>query len=131
MWVVAQAGRVCNRQEDKRRVRQRSWVIVHVTVLQCKPFFYLNFQPKVLCPCYSCCCLVTKSYLTLLPPHALYLARLPCPWNFPGKNIELGCHFLLWQTFPVLGSNPCLLHPQVDSYRWANREACPCYSWWK
>ena len=21
--------------------------------------------------------------------------RLLCPWNFPGKNIGVGCHFLL------------------------------------
>ena len=22
--------------------------------------------------------------------------RLLCPWDFPGKNTEVGCHFLLW-----------------------------------
>ena len=24
--------------------------------------------------------------------------RLLCPWNFPGKNIGVGCHFLLQQS---------------------------------
>ena len=23
-------------------------------------------------------------------------ARLLCPWDFPGKDTGLGCHFLLW-----------------------------------
>ena len=36
--------------------------------------------------------------------------RLLCPWNFPGKNTAVGCHFLLQGTFPTQGSNPRLLH---------------------
>ena len=28
-------------------------------------------------------------------PHGLKLTRLPCPWNFPGKNTAVGCHSLL------------------------------------
>ena len=30
-----------------------------------------------------------------LQPHGLQYARLPCPWDSPGKNTEVGCHFLL------------------------------------
>jgi len=30
-------------------------------------------------------------------------ARLLCPWDFPGKNIGLGCCFLLQTTFLVQG----------------------------
>ena len=30
-----------------------------------------------------------------LRPHGLKPARLPCPWNPPGKNTGVGCHFLL------------------------------------
>ena len=26
-------------------------------------------------------------------PHGLYPAKLLCPWNFPGKNTRVGCHF--------------------------------------
>ena len=32
------------------------------------------------------------------------------PWNSPGKNIEVGCHFLLQGIFPTRGLNPYLLH---------------------
>ena len=28
-------------------------------------------------------------------PHGLQPARLLCPWDFPGKNTGVGCHFLL------------------------------------
>ena len=30
-----------------------------------------------------------------LRPHGLKPTRLPCPWNSPGKNTGVGCHFLL------------------------------------
>ena len=30
-----------------------------------------------------------------LGPHRLQPTMLLCPWNFPGKNTEVGCHFLL------------------------------------
>ena len=30
-----------------------------------------------------------------LRPHGLQPARLLCPWDFPGKNTGVGCHFLL------------------------------------
>ena len=39
-----------------------------------------------------------------------------CPWDFPGKNIRVGCHFLLQGIFPTQGSNSCLLHWQVGFY---------------
>ena len=41
---------------------------------------------------------------------------LLCPWNFPSKNTEAGCHFLFQGIFPIQGSNPrllCLLHWQA------------------
>ena len=28
-----------------------------------------------------------------------------CPWDFSGKNAEVGCHFLLQGIFPTQGSN--------------------------
>ena len=30
-----------------------------------------------------------------LLPHGLQPTRLLCPWDFPGKNTGVGCHFLL------------------------------------
>ena len=61
------------------------------------------------------CCLVAKSCMTLLQPHGLWPTRLLCPWDFPGKNTGVGCHFLLQGIFLTQGSNPGVLHWQVDS----------------
>ena len=35
----------------------------------------------------------------------------PCvgPWDSPGKNTDMGCHFLLQGIFPIQGSNLHLL----------------------
>ena len=42
--------------------------------------------------------------------------RLFHPWDFPGKNTGMGCHFLLQEIFPTQGLNPGLLHLQVVSF---------------
>ena len=45
--------------------------------------------------------------------------RLLCPWNSPGKNTGVGCRFCFQGIFLTQGSNPCLLHWQVDNlYHW-------------
>ena len=43
-----------------------------------------------------------------LRPHGLWPARLPCPWDFPGKNTGVGCHALLQEIFPTQELNPGL-----------------------
>ena len=44
-----------------------------------------------------------------LRPHRLCPARLLCPWNFPGKNIGVGCHFLLQGNILLLLLFVCFL----------------------
>ena len=57
--------------------------------------------------CYSVCvCLVVSDSLQ---SHGLQPTRLLCPWNFPGKNTRVGCHFFLQGIFPTQGSNPRVL----------------------
>ena len=44
--------------------------------------------------------------------------RFLCPWDFPGKNTSVGCHFLLQKIFPTQASTHvslCLLHWRADS----------------
>ena len=67
---------------------------------------------------YTCMCVCTLSCSVVsdsLRLHGLWPTRLLCPWNFPGKNTGVGCHFLLQGIFPTQGLNWCLLHWQVDS----------------
>ena len=45
----------------------------------------------------SCCqaCQVASVVSDSVRPHGLQPTRLPCPWDSPGKNTGVGCHFLL------------------------------------
>ena len=56
-----------------------------------------------------CACLLAKLCPTLQPTRLLY------PWDFPGKNTGVCCHFLLQGIFPNQGSNLHLLPWQVGS----------------
>ena len=58
----------------------------------------LLFQQRV------CARSISKLCLTLWP------TRLFSPWDFPGKNTRVGCHFLLQGIFLTQGSNPALSH---------------------
>ena len=48
--------------------------------------------------------------------HGLQPIRLLCPWNSPGKNTGVGCHFLLQGIFSTQGSNPGLPHCRQTLY---------------
>ena len=60
-------------------------------------------------------CCVCSGMSKSLQPHGLQLARLFCPWSFPGKNTWVVCHFLLQEICPTQGWNLRLLHWQADS----------------
>ena len=43
-----------------------------------------------------CCCWEVASVVSdSVRPHRWQPMRLPCPWDSPGKNTGVGCHFLL------------------------------------
>ena len=43
--------------------------------------------------------------LDSLQPYELYPTRLLCPWDFPGKNTGVSCHFLCKGIFLTWGLN--------------------------
>ena len=45
------------------------------------------------------------------------------PWDFPGKNTGMGCHFLLQGIFLTQELNLHLLHCRQILYHWATEEA--------
>ena len=55
--------------------------------------------------------LVAVQLLSWVRLYRLKSARLLHPWDLPGRNTRVSCHFLLDQ-----GSNPHLLHWQASSY---------------
>ena len=50
-----------------------------------------------------------------LRPHGL------CPWNSPGQNTGVGCHFLLQGIFPTQGSNLGLPHCRWILYQLSHK----------
>ena len=64
---------------------------------------------------YLVCPVLNSSVISdSLWPHRLQFGRLLCPWNFPGKNTGMGCHFLLQEIFLSLGLNPHLSVSCID-----------------
>ena len=97
----------------------------------CKDFDIHVDQPTASCSFptvlgltgWCCCCrFIAKSCLTLLWSNGLQSTRLLCPWDFPGKNTGVGCHFLAQGIFSTQELNLHLLHWQAG-YHWAIWEA--------
>ena len=67
------------------------------------PFILLYVYSKIPCLSLGCACLTyataaaAKSLQSCptLRPHRRQPTRLPRPWDSPGKNTGVGCHFLL------------------------------------
>ena len=60
----------------------------------------------------SCMCEHRSVVCGFLWSHGLY-----SPWDSPGQNTALGCHFLLQRIFPILGLNPDFLHCRQILYQ--------------
>ena len=73
-----------------------------------QPASCLEFQRILLRYIYSTCmCVCTQLYLTLCNP--MVCSHQPTLWDFPGKNIGVGCHYFLLGIL-TQGSNVCLLY---------------------
>ena len=57
---------------------------------------------------------MSLSRVQLLDPQGLWPDRLLCPWNSPGKNTGVGCHFLLQGILPTQELNPSFLHCRTE-----------------
>ena len=77
--------------------------------------WHWTVQITICCWCYCCSVIELCPTPTLLRSPGLWPTRLLHPWDFPGKNTGVGCHFLLQGILPTHGLNPCLLHWQADS----------------
>ena len=60
--------------------------------------------------------LVAKSCPTLVTPWTV-ARQVPLPWDSPGKNTGVGCHFLLQGIFLIQESNQGLLHYRQILYQ--------------
>ena len=64
-----------------------------------------------------------------LRPHELQPTRLLHPWDFPGQNTGVSCHFLLQEIFLTQGLNPGLLHCRQTLYR-LSHQGSPIRCYW-
>ena len=55
-------------------------------------------------------CSAAQLCRTLCDPRGLWPDRLLCPWDSPGKDSGVGCHFLFQGVFPTQGPSPRHLH---------------------
>ena len=69
-----------------------------------KHFYFFEYIPRCgiagsygnsLSYCCCCCCCVTSVVSDSVWLHRRQPTRLPHPWDSPGKNTGVGCHFLL------------------------------------
>ena len=81
--LTHQTGPILGLQKDTRRIQ--SWLASLMSV-----------------------CSVAQLCPALCNTHELWHTRLLCPWNFPGKNIGVSCHFLLQGIFLTQGLNSSL-----------------------
>ena len=122
-WGIPQANPTRNYQEIASRFSsllslflrstkriQQLWKWNVMSDLCLLPHLFKEYQPvtfhSVENVLLNSCSVVSDS----LRPHGLQSTRLLCPWNFPGKNTGVGCHFLLQGNLLAQGSNPGLLH---------------------
>ena len=80
-------------------------------------FFFaggLEFAVMLLCRCCCCCCCWVASVMSdSVWPHRWQLTRLCRPWNSPGKNTGVGCHFLLQWCYSTV-------HFRTNWYVWSS-----------
>ena len=106
-------------------IRSRGWGLMNGINALIKKTLESSLIPSAMCVCMLSCSVMSDFLL----PLGLQPTRLLCPWNSPGKNTGVDCHFLLQGIFPTQGSNPCLLHllqRQVDSIPLSHLGS-PCY----
>ena len=68
-------------------------------------YTYAYDQPLVK---YACVLAKSPVVSNSLRPIDCSPTRLCCPWDSPGKNTGVGCHFFLQGIVPTQGSNPGL-----------------------
>ena len=88
---------------------------------------------------YLCFCLKTPYWIHVfvshsvvsdsLWPHGLGPTRLLCPWDPPGKNTGMDCHFLLQGIFLIQGLNLGLLQCRQILYSLSPQGSPIGYTW--
>ena len=94
-----------------------------ISWLQSPSLLIFGAQENKVWHCFHCCCCwVTSVVSNSVWPHRRQPTRLPRPWDSPGKNTKVGCHFLLQcmkvkSESEVTQSCPTLCDPWTAAYQ--------------
>ena len=80
---------------------------------------------KHCCCCCCCCCCVASVVSDSVRPHRRQPTRLPRPWDSPGKNTGVGCHFLL-QCMKVKGESEVEIPKPMDTQVFYRKQYSIC-----
>ena len=78
-----------------------AWNLSHWTTREVPAYLFISvWMVPICCILWVIILLLLLLSLTSIvsnsvQPHRRQPTRLPCPWDSPGKNIRVGCHFLL------------------------------------
>ena len=95
------------------RQKSKSWNLSTLQCFTCFPSVSSTYLTPCMCVC-VCVRALSHVWLFVTP----WIVACQAPWNFPGKNTGVKCHFLLQGIFLTQGLNPsflCFLHWQADS----------------
>ena len=84
----------------------------------------VNIRKNKDCISGCCCCYVTSVVSDSVRPHRQQPTRLPRPWDSPGRNTGVGCHFLL-QCMKVKVKVKSLSHDQLFLTPWTAAHQAP------
>ena len=101
-WPNTVHGVAKNRIQLKHAQKNHSYIPLPEASKQTRPNSYLEDK-------------LVKSFSVRLLASP-WTTRLRHPWDFPGKNTGVGCHFLLQGIFPTQGLNLGLLHCRQTLY---------------
>ena len=86
-----------------------SWLHNPISIWEKNWTVYFKWVNCTVCELYLKMCSVAQSCPILCDPYGLQPTRILSPWDSPGTNTRVGCHFLLQEIFPTQGLNLCLL----------------------
>ena len=110
------ASRIVSFLVIPRSILGESFYIFRICILFILFKFIFNIINILLC-CVCCCCWVA-SVLSDSVTHRRQPTSLPCPWDSPGKNSGVGCHFL-HQCMKVKREIKSLRRVQLVATPWA------------
>ena len=95
-WVAIPFSRGSSQPRDRTQISPRSPALQSDSLPSEPPRKSLTMVYLILfCFCCCCCCQVASVMSDSVQPHRQQPTRLPRPWDSPGKNTGVGCHFLL------------------------------------